>query len=451
MSRFLSRLSPARRILLSFALVIVVGSLLLNLPFMQTATSKANYFDHLFTSVSMVCVTGLFTQSVADTYNIWGQIVCMLLIQIGGLGLISFIGLIYVRSNQKLSFSNRTTLQESLSRDETNSIRDFLRSIFLITFSIETLGAFILSFRFVPLLGWGKGLLTSIFLAISAFCNAGFDNLGSTSLLAYKTDALVNLTIAALIIMGGLGFSVWFDLKTNIQTKGHKRKLRFHTKLVLALTALILISGTCLTFLTEYQNTATIGRLPFEKKLLVSFFQTVTMRTAGFATIDYTQARPVTLLLYIIQMFLGGAPGGTAGGLKITTFLVVLAFARTEILGLPHTNFGHHTFSPSTIQKAFSVLIVFTTTFIIGLTFLTMVADNGHRFIYLMFEAMSALGTVGVTANLTPTLNHAALTVIMFLMFIGRIGPLTLIVSLSNRKPKKKDTIKFANANIIIG
>ena len=208
MSHFLSRLSPARRILLSFALVIVVGSLLLNLPFMQIATSKANYFDHLFTSVSMVCVTGLFTQAVADTYNIWGQIICMLLIQIGGLGLISFIGLIYVRSNQKLSFSNRTTLQESLSRDETNSIRDFLRSIFLITFSIELLGALILSFRFVPLLGWGKGLLTSIFLAISAFCNAGFDNLGSTSLLSYKTDTLVNLTIAALIIMGGLGFSV---------------------------------------------------------------------------------------------------------------------------------------------------------------------------------------------------------------------------------------------------
>lgn len=451
MSRFLSRLSPARRILLSFAFVIVVGSLLLDLPFVQVATSKANYFDHLFTSVSMVCVTGLFTRSVADTYNIWGQIICMLLIQIGGLGLISFIGLIYVRSNQKLSLSNRTTLQESLSQNETNSIRDFLRSIFLITFSIETLGALILSFRFIPLLGWGKGALTSIFLAISAFCNAGFDNLGNNSLLAYQTDALVNLTIAALIIMGGLGFSVWFDLKTNIQTNGRKRKLRFHTKLVLALTAIILISGTCLTLLTEYYNANTIGRLPMGNKLLVSFFQTVTMRTAGFATIDYTQARPVTLLLYIIQMFLGGAPGGTAGGLKITTFLVVLAFARTEILGLPNTNFGHHTFSPSTIQKAFSVLIVFTTTFILGLTFLTLTADNGHRFIYLMFEAMSALGTVGVTANLTPTLNHAALTVIMFLMFIGRIGPLTLIVSLSNRKPNKKEAIKFANANIIVG
>ena len=451
MSRFLSRLSPARHILLSFAFVIVVGSLLLDLPFVQVATSKANYFDHLFTSVSMVCVTGLFTQSVADTYNIWGQIICRLLIQIGGLGLISFIGLIYVRSNQKLSLSNRTTLQESLSQNETNSIRDFLRSIFLITFSIETLGALILSFRFIPLLGWGKGALTSIFLAISAFCNAGFDNLGSNSLLAYQTDALVNLTIAALIIMGGLGFSVWFDLKTNIQTNGRKRKLRFHTKLVLALTAIILISGTCLTLLTEYYNANTIGRLPMGNKLLVSFFQTVTMRTAGFATIDYTQARPVTLLLYIIQMFLGGAPGGTAGGLKITTFLVVLAFARTEILGLPNTNFGHHTFSPSTIQKAFSVLIVFTTTFILGLTFLTLTADNGHRFIYLMFEAMSALGTVGVTANLTPTLNHAALTVIMFLMFIGRIGPLTLIVSLSNRKPNKKEAIKFANANIIVG
>ena len=448
----INRLSVTQKLVLSFVFVIIVGSILLSLPISHYANRpETSYLDHLFNTVSMVCVTGLSVVPVSKAYNGLGQILSMLLMQTGGLGLVSLIAFSTYTLKNKLGLSDQDLLQSALSRDSQKDLKAYLFKVYKITFSIEAMAALVIMTDFIPRFGLGHGIFNSLFLAVSAFCNAGFDNLGSTSLLAYKTDALVNLTIAALIIMGGLGFSVWFDLKTNIQTKGHKRKLRFHTKLVLALTALILISGTCLTFLTEYQNTATIGRLPFEKKLLVSFFQTVTMRTAGFATIDYTQARPVTLLLYIIQMFLGGAPGGTAGGLKITTFLVVLAFARTEILGLPHTNFGHHTFSPSTIQKAFSVLIVFTTTFIIGLTFLTMVADNGHRFIYLMFEAMSALGTVGVTANLTPTLNHAALTVIMFLMFIGRIGPLTLIVSLSNRKPKKKDTIKFANANIIIG
>ena len=451
MLHFLSKQSPARRIMLSFATVILIGSLLLNLPMVQLASSKATYFNHLFTSVSMVCVTGLFTTAVADTYNIWGQLICMLLIQIGGLGLISFIGLFYLQNKQKLSFSNRQTLQESLSHDETNSMRDFVRAIFLITFSIEAIGALILSFRFVPLFGWGRGLFTSLFLAISAFCNAGFDNFGSNSLQDFQTDPLVNLTIAALIIMGGLGFSVWFDFRTNLRSDTKRFRLRLHTKIVLSLTLLILTVGTLLTLLTEYNNPHTIGQLSLGDKILTSFFQSVTMRTAGFATIDYTKARPVTLLLYILQMFLGGAPGGTAGGLKITTFLVVIAFARTEILGLPYTNFAHRTISPKTIQKAFSVLIVFTMTFLVGLTLLSMSATDSQRFIHLLFEAMSALATVGVTANLTPSLNQLSLTIIMLLMFIGRIGPLTLIVSMAERKPHKKDSIKFSKANINVG
>ena len=451
MRTILERMSPARRIFVSFALVIFVGSLLLSLPWVQVHTSTAHYIDHLFTAVSMVCVTGLFTHAVADTYNIWGQLICMLLIQIGGLGLITFIGLLYVRSKQRLNFANRTTLQESLSRDDSTSMRDFIRAIFLITFSIEALGAFLLSFRFVPLMGWGRGLFTSAFLAVSAFCNAGFDNFGANSLMNYQTDYLVNLTIAALIIMGGLGFSVWFDLKTNIHPKGRCRRLRFHTKLVLFLTIGILAGGTLLTFLTEYNNPNTIGNLPLGEKILVSFFQCVSMRTAGFATMDYTQAKPVTLLLYILQMFLGGAPGGTAGGLKITTWVVVTAFARSEMLGLPHTNFFHRTIPTSTIQKSYSVLIIFSTTYLLGATILSMVDAEAHRFIYLLFEAMSALATVGVTANLTPSLNLAGLIIIMLLMFIGRIGPLTMLVSLSDRKPSRKDILVYSKANILVG
>lgn len=450
LERVFGGLSPARRIFLSFAGVIFIGSLLLSLPFVQVSGSQATYFDHLFTTVSMVCVTGLFTQPVADTYNIWGQLICMLLIQIGGLGLMTFIGVFYIQGKQKLSLRSRETIQESFSYGETRSLRAFIRSIFLTTFLVEGLGAFLLSFRFIPEFGWGRGIFTSIFLAISAFCNAGFDNFGSSSLVNYQTDPLINLVIAGLIITGGLGFMVWFDLATQLGKK-KKRRLRFHTKLVLFLTAGILLFGTVSTLFTEWHNPGTIGNLSVPEKVLVSFFQTVSMRTAGFASIDYTQARPVTLFIYILQMFLGGAPGGTAGGLKITTFFVLLVFARSELLGLPHTNVAQRTIEARTVQKSFSVFIIFLMTFLLGLMLLGITAEGTPRFIYLMFETISALATVGVTANLTPELGKLALSIVMVLMFIGRIGPLTLLVSLADYQPDKKDLIQYMKADISIG
>ncbi len=450
LERVFGGLSPARRIFLSFAGVIFIGSLLLSLPFVQASGSQATYFDHLFTTVSMVCVTGLFTQPVATTYNVWGQLICMLLIQIGGLGLMTFIGVFYIQGKQKLSLRSRETIQESFSYGETRSLRAFIRSIFLTTFLVEGLGAFLLSFRFIPEFGWGRGIFTSIFLAISAFCNAGFDNFGSSSLVAFQTDPLINLVIAGLIITGGLGFMVWFDLVTQFDKK-KKRRLRFHTKLVLFLTAGILLFGTVSTLFTEWHNPGTIGNLSIPEKVLVSFFQTVSMRTAGFASIDYTQARPVTLFIYILQMFLGGAPGGTAGGLKITTFFVLLVFARSELLGLPHTNVAQRTIEARTVQKSFSVFIIFLMTFLLGLMLLGITAEGTPRFIYLMFETISALATVGVTANLTPELGKLALSIVMVLMFIGRIGPLTLLVSLADYQPDKKDLIQYMKADISIG
>ena len=450
LERVFGGLSPARRIFLSFAGVIFIGSLLLSLPFVQASGSQATYFDHLFTTVSMVCVTGLFTQPVATTYNVWGQLICMLLIQIGGLGLMTFIGVFYIQGKQKLSLRSRETIQESFSYGETRSLKAFMRSIFLTTFLVEGLGAFLLSFRFVPEFGWGRGIFTSIFLAISAFCNAGFDNFGSSSLVNFQTDPLINLVIADLIITGGLGFMVWFDLATQLGKK-KKRRLRFHTKLVLFLTAGILLFGTVSTLFTEWHNPGTIGNLSVPEKVLVSFFQTVSMRTAGFASIDYTQAQPVTLFIYILQMFLGGAPGGTAGGLKITTFFVLLVFARSELLGLPHANVAQRTIEARTVQKSFSVFIIFLMTFLLGLMLLGITAEGTPRFIYLMFETISALATVGVTANLTPELGKLALSIVMVLMFIGRIGPLTLLVSLADYQPDKKDLIQYMKADISIG
>ena len=444
-------LSPARRIFFSFALVILVGSILLSLPLVQLASSKATYMDHLFTTVSMVCVTGLFTQSVASTYNGWGQLICMLLIQIGGLGILTFIGLFFIEKRRKLGYKNRQTLRDSFSFSNNQSLSRFVRSIFMTTFIIEVLGALLLMIRFIPRFGWGHGIFNAIFVSISAFCNAGFDNFGGDSMMSFQTDWLVNLTLSTLIITGGLGFMVWFDLATKAKNQSGRKTLRFHTKVVLWLTAAILILGTLTSLLTEFNNPATIGSLPFGDKVLVSFFQTVSMRTAGFASLDYTRAHPVTLFVYILQMFLGGAPGGTAGGMKITTFLVLLLLARKELLGLPHTNLGKRTISPELVQRSFGAAVIFQLTFLLGLFGIGLVTPTGQRFIYLAFEVASALGTVGVSANVTSTLNGAGLSIIMALMFIGRIGPLTLMVSLNQYQAKKADTLQYVKADLIVG
>ena len=454
MIRFLFKDSIPKRIASSFAIVILVGSFLLNLPISQLATSKASYFDHLFTTVSMVCVTGLSTQPVAETYNTFGQVICMILMQIGGLGLMSIIAFFLYDSGKKMSLVNKLALQDSLNRDDGQDFKSYLRTIFKYTFFIEFVAAVILSFRFVPELGTAKGIFTAFFFAIS-----GFDNLGSNSLINYATDPFLTLMVAALIILGGIGFSVWFDFKRSYRemrksTKSKKRKsfykrLHYHTKIVLWLTGIILLSGTVLTLLTEWNNPNTIGNLSFFDKVLVSFFQTVTMRTAGFATIDYTTAHPTSLLLYSIQMLIGGSPGGTAGGVKTTTFLVVLLFIRSEVYDERMIHFRNHSISQEMARKALTIFIVFTT-LILTSVFLLSLTDPDAPLLYTLFETISAVCTVGVTANLTPTLSFLGKIVIMLLMFIGRIGPVTVLLSFSDRKNKGLD-MKYAKAPLLIG
>lgn len=450
MKAILKHLSPARRIGLFFVSVILIGASLLSLPIVQLPDSKATLLDHLFTTVSMVCVTGLSTQAVSETYNLYGQVICMILMQIGGLGVLSFLGLLYMDGTKRFRFSDRTTLQESLNREEVVDFNLFMKAVFGFTFLFEAIGAFFLSFRFVPMFGWGKGLFTSIFLAISAFCNAGFDNLGGNSLQNFTTDPLLNLTFAGLIITGGIGFSVWFDLRTQLRSKRSLKHLRFHTKVILIFSAIILTTGTLLTLVTEFNNPETIGSLGFGQKLLTSFFQTVSMRTAGFATIDYTKARPVTLLIYAIQMMMGGAPGGTAGGVKISTILVIFLFAKSQIFGLPHTNFKKRTIDPSVIQKAMAIFSVFTATFILGLLILSWLEPQINP-LHLVFETMSALATVGVSANVTGQLSHTSLWVVMGLMFAGRLGPITIITGLNRRKASKVQTLHYAKSDLFVG
>ena len=460
MFRFLSRKSVSRRLVFSGALVIFVGFLLLSLPITQLATSQATISDHLFTAVSLVCVTGLSTQAVINTYNIFGQIICIILMQLGGLGLMSLIGFIIFKAGKQISLVDKLALQESLNREDATNFKHFLSTIFRYTFIIEAIGAGLFCIRFIPIMGWKYGIFTSIFMAVSSFCNAGFDNLGTSSLQLYADDILINLTVSMLIILGGIGFSVWFDIKRNyeylkksIKSKWHKpfyQRLSLHTRIVLLMTSILILFGTITTFILEYNNPATIGEFPIWQKVMASFFQAVTMRTAGFSTIDYSVARPATLLLFMMQMFIGGSPGGTAGGIKTTTFLVVILYLYNEVQNVRYTNFMNRTFPSHLTRRAMVIFIVFFLTFLTGLLGLS-ITDPEAPFLLLVFEVVSALGTVGVTANLTPTISQAGQIILMFLMFMGRIGPLTILLSLTEKKNKTKKTYKYAEASLLVG
>ncbi|MGE7365292.1 TrkH family potassium uptake protein [Desemzia incerta] len=451
-------MSPAVKIAISFAMVIFVGSLLLSLPISNLDTSKTTYFDNLFMAVSMVCVTGLFTVPVATSYTLFGQIVTILLVQIGGLGLMTLLATFVLKLGRKISFSDTLAVNEALNRSELSDFNHYLASILKYTLIIEGTGMFLLSFRFVPEFGWGKGLFTSLFLAVSSFCNAGFDNLGALSLQKYVHDPLVNIVIIALIVLGGIGFSVWFDVTHNIQSiikmkvrSGWKRSYRLlktHTRLAINMTIGLIVVGTLMFLLVEWSNPASIGTYSVGEKVLAALFQTVTMRTAGFATIDYELVKPFTLLFFIFTMFIGGSPGGAAGGIKTTTFALIFLLIINEVKGQKHINYANHSIPIELVRRAIVVVATFFGFLMAGVSILMLVENQ--PFLYLLFEAVSALATVGVSVNLTPELSPVSHVVLMCLMFVGRIGPITILLGLNRNNRKTKDKL-FAKTTILIG
>lgn len=451
-------MSPAVKIAISFAMVIFVGSLLLSLPISNLDTSETTYFDNLFMAVSMVCVTGLFTIPVATSYTLFGQIVTILLVQIGGLGLMTLLATFVLKLGRKISFSDTLAVNEALNRSELSDFNHYLASILKYTLIIEGTGMFLLSFRFVPEFGWGKGLFTSLFLAVSSFCNAGFDNLGALSLQKYVHDPLVNIVIIALIVLGGIGFSVWFDVTHNIQSivkmkvrSGWKRSYRLlktHTRLAINMTVGLILVGTLMFLLVEWSNPTSIGTYSVGEKILAAMFQTVTMRTAGFATIDYELVKPFTLLFFIFTMFIGGSPGGAAGGIKTTTFALIFLLIINEVKGQKHVNYANHSIPIELVRRAIVVVATFFGFLMAGVSILMLIENQ--PFLYLLFEAVSALATVGVSVNLTPELSPVSHVVLMCLMFVGRIGPITILLGLNRNNKKTKDKL-FAKTTILIG
>ncbi len=423
--------SQVQFIAIGFAIVILTGTLLLMLPIATAEGESTSLLDALFTATSATCVTGLV---VHDTFLHWtwfGRTVIMLLIQIGGLGFIS-IGVFFATLlRRKISLRQRGLMQESINALHISGMVRLTRFIIKWTLIIEGIGAFLLAFRFVPEYGWGVGLFYAIFHAVSAFCNAGFDLMGHKapydSFVSYQGDIYVNLILMALILIGGLGFLVWWDLKKH---RFAFRKMELHTKIVLVMTALLIVVPTIFFWILERDNTLS-GMNPAEQ-ITASLFSAVTPRTAGFNTVDTGALKESSKLLTIFLIFIGGNPGSTAGGIKTTTFLMIFLFVWANFRGKKNCNLFGRRLDEAGIHKA---SVVFGTNLMLALliTFIISAVQN-LPMLDILFETFSAIGTVGMTTGITRALSSLSRILIIFLMYCGRIGSLSFAMSIFENK-----------------
>ncbi len=452
-----SRLNPTKLIVLSFVLVIMSGAILLCMPISNVNGQSLSFLDNLFVSTSATCVTGLMPFVLMDQYTIFGQVVILFLMQIGGLGLMSIVALILILLKQKLCMKEKKVLLDAINKSNHIDLQHFLKSIFIYTLIFESIGFILLATKFIPLYGF-DGIFKSLFVAVSAFCNAGLDNLTSNSLIPFADDVLVNLTVSALIITGGLGFAVWFDLKgstrkiTKLKQPLSKviHHLTLHTRIVVITTLVLLASGTVLFMAIEYSNPMTIGNMSFGDKLMTSFFQSTTLRTAGFSTVDIGATRPATQFIMLFYMLIGGSPGGTAGGIKTTTFIILVFGIIHQLKNKEHLTIFKRTLSDSAFKKAFMIVVFYSLSLIVGITILLITEDLD--FMALTFEAFSAIATVGLSTGITPLLSSVGKLVIITLMFVGRVGPMTVVFAVMRTHINKKASeIEYPSSDVLIG
>lgn len=429
---------------LGFIATIAIGAFLLSLPISSSSGESTGILDSLFTATSAVCVTGLVTVDTGTYWSVFGQSVIMILIEIGGLGFMSFATLLAIVLGKRITLRERLILQDAMNTFSIQGLVKMVRYIIIFTFSVQFFGALLLSTQFVPEYG-AKGIFYSIFHSISAFCNAGFDLFGDfRNLTIYYDNAIVLLVAAALIIIGGLGFAVWSEL---YNFKSFK-KLSVHSKTVILMTSILIVGGTILMFIFEYNNTYTIGQMSFGEKILNSFFAAVTPRTAGFNSISTTEMSTAGQFLTIILMFIGGSPGSTAGGIKTTTIGILIITVICVIRGRENTELFNRKFSKDLVYKAFTLFFI-ASALVIVVTMILSYTEKDVSFIALFYETVSALGTVGLTMGLTPELSSVGKILIMLMMYLGRVGTLTVLLSLT--KKKVNTGIKYPEGKILIG
>ena len=426
------KLTHTRLIALGFAGIILCGTLLLLLPVSQTGQVRVGVLEALFTAVSSTCVTGLV---VCDTFTAWspfGQAVILLMIQIGGLGFMTIATRLYMLFNRRVSLLGRQVLSESINSTTVGGVVQFTSRIVALTFFAEGLGAVILALRFIPQFGVAQGLWFGVFHSVSAFCNAGFDLMGIqepySSFTAYYNDPVVVLTLSALIIVGGLGFIVWEDIR---HYKFHWKRYSLHSKVVLFTTGVLLAGGTVLFLITEW-NATSAGMGPLER-FLTAFFDAVTPRTAGFNTVDTAALSAPGTLLTIVLMFIGGSPGSTAGGIKTTTVFVLLVCMLGEAKNdKTPTAFGRR-LTQGTLRRASTVFFCNLLLALCAGVFIGILQPE-LPFGDVLFEVFSGIGTVGMSTGLTRSLHTASRVVVMLLMYCGRLGSLSFAMAIAERR-----------------
>lgn len=458
LKKYQHKLNTAQIITLSFAGVIFIGGLILWLPLCTVPGLHTSFTDAMFTATTCVCVTGLVTVTTAAHWTILGKAVILLLIQIGGIGLIALGSIIFISLHRKISMRNRRMIQESYNLDQMSGLVRVVKKVMQCVFAAEGIGAVCYAFCFIPEFGWKMGLVQSVFTSVSAFCNAGIDILGENSLAPYVADPLVNITTMGLIIASGLGFTVWWDLGSKVK-KIWKREmpfhrmyktLRFHSKIVITTTIILVAGGTLLIFLFEYGNPATMKHMSVGEKLLASAFQSVTTRTAGFLTIDQKALSHASVMVCLFLMLVGGSPMGTAGGIKTTTLAVLVLSVAANLRGKQDVEARNRKIRTSYIRSAVVVAGMAVSVLFVSILLLS-AAMPGEDFTDIVYELTSAIGTVGLSRGLTPNLNLPGKWIVLFTMYLGRIGPLTLgtaVVARAHRRPEK---VSLAEEDIMIG
>ena len=439
------RLTTTQIIMLSFLGMILLGSLLLALPVSSADGVPVPYLDALFTATTATCVTGLVTLPTFSTWSIFGQVVILVLIQVGGLGVITVISAFMLLLQKRMGIGDRLLLQDAFNLNTLSGIVRFVKRVLFGTFLVELLGAVLYMTVFVPEFG-ARGVWISVFTAVSAFCNAGIDIIGPNSLCDYVTNPMVNLVTSALIILSGIGYIVWWDV-LRVGRKGF-RSLTLHSKIAISTTLVLIFGGGLLIFLLEYGNPLTIGELSLFDKLQVSFFQSITTRTAGFATVPQENLTNGSSILCLLLMFIGGSPVGTAGGIKTVTVAVLAVSALATIRNQNDVTLFHRTISRQAVNKAMAVTAM-SFAILFGSTMLLCAVTDASA-LDIVYETVSATATVGLTRNLTPYLSSAGKAVIIATMYLGRVGPISLALALNSSK-KQRNLIKNPTEDISVG
>lgn len=440
-------------VLLSFFIAIFIGSLLLALPISGKDGVAVDYIDALFTATSATCVTGLVTLTTVSSWSTFGHVVILILIQIGGLGIITVISGLSVALHRKFGLKDSLLIGDAFNLNSLEGLSKFISNVIRGTFLIEAIGAILYMFVFIPEFGVARGIWVSVFTSISAFCNAGLDIIADNSLCNYATNPLINFVTCSLIVLGGIGYIVWWDFLRVIKqfkTQGLKcfRRLTLHSKIALSTTAVLILCGAALIFVFEYNNPSTIGNMNLFEKIQASFFQSITTRTAGFATVPQENLTNGSAFTSLILMFIGGSPVGTAGGIKTVTIAVIFFTALSVIANRNDVSLFNRSLTNTVTRKAIAVVITSFSIVLVSTLLLSLKMDAPA--LDILYEVVSANATVGLSRNFTPLLDTFGKIVIICTMYFGRVGPISLAVAFSYKK-EIKNNIKEPTEKVSVG